>query len=140
MTTNLSNPKNIYDPFSKNIHAFIVNNQTAPTLNNHDQPQPTKFGKKKPFSHILFSRETKKRKVVISLHDLLFDLLYQWHIFKQRQCLEGSNSICDTKWVEIVYDIVIYRHSCETQTIQRTIKWRDLRFLKSSWGRTIMTS
>ena len=55
LTTNMSSPKNIHDPFSKNIHAFIVNNQTAPTLNNHDQPQPTKFGKKKPFSHILFS-------------------------------------------------------------------------------------
>ena len=135
----MSNPKNIYDPFSKNIHAFIVNNQTAPTLNNHDQPQATKFEKKKPFSHILFSWETNKRKVVISLHNLLFDLLYQWHIFKQRQCLEGSNSIYDTKWVEIIYDIVIYRHNFEIRTAQRTVKGRDLRFLKSNWGQTIMT-
>ena len=140
LTTNLSNPKNIYDPFSKNIHAFIVNNQIAPTVNNHDQPQPTKFEKKKSFSHILFSWETNKRKVVISLYNLLFDLLYQWHIFKQRQCLEGSNSICDTKWVEIIYDIVIYRHNFEIRTVQRIVKGRDLRFLKSNWDQTIMTS
>ena len=115
LTTNLSNPKNIHDPFPKNIHAFIINNQTTPTLNNHDQKKPTKFWKKtkKPFSHILLSRETKKRKVVISLHNFLPDLLYQWHIFKQRQCLEGLNRICDTKWVEIVYDIGIYTHGFE---------------------------
>ena len=80
-------------------------------LPNHNLPN---LEEKKKFSHILFSWETKKRKVVISLHNLLSDLLCQWHIFKQRQCLEGPNKICDTKWVEIVYDIIIYRHSFET--------------------------
>ena len=129
LTTNLSNHKNILDP-------FIVNNKTTPTLNNPSQLQPTKFGKKKKktISHIFFSWETKKRKVVNSLHNLLSDLLYQWHIFKQRQCLEGPNKICDTKWVEIVYDIIIYKHSFETWIVQRIVKGRGSKFLKSDWS------
>ena len=49
-------------PVPKNIHAFIINNETTLTLNKDDQPQPTKFGKKKPFSHILFSWETTSEK------------------------------------------------------------------------------
>ena len=40
LTTRFSNPKNIHD-------LFIVNNQTTQTLNNLDQPRPTKFGKNK---------------------------------------------------------------------------------------------
>ena len=99
-----------------------LSSQTTPTLNSPFQPQPTKFWKKKKlFSHILFSWETKKIKVVISLHNLLSDLLYQRHIFKQRQCLRGPKKICDTKWVEIVYGIIIYRHGFETWIVQRIV-------------------
>ena len=100
--------------------------QLSIILPNHNLPNLEK--KKKTFSHILFSWETKKRKVVISLYNLLSDLLYQWHIFKQRQCLKGPNKICDTKWVEIVYDIIVYRHDFETWTIQRIVKERCSRF------------
>ena len=94
-------------------------------LPNHNLPN---LEEKKNIFPYTFSWETKKRKVVISLHNLLSDLLYQWHLFKQRQCLEGPNKICDTKWVEIVYDIIIYRHSFETWIVQRIVKGRCLRF------------
>ena len=42
-------------------------------------------------------------KFVIPLLNLVYDLLYQRHISKQRKHLEGPNRIRDTKWVEIVY-------------------------------------
>ena len=126
-TTNLSNHKKILDP-------FIVNNQTTPTLNNPSQPQPTKFGKKKNHFPYTFFMRNKEKKSCDSLHNFLFDLLYQWHIFKQRQCLEGPNKIYDTKWVEIVYDIIIYRHSFETWIVQRIVKGRGSKFLKSDWS------
>ena len=65
----MSNPKNIHNPFPKNIHAFIVNNQTTPILSNHDQKKPTKFGgeKKTILPYTFFTRNKEKKSCDFSL-------------------------------------------------------------------------
>ena len=86
LTTNLSNPKNIYDSFPKNIHAFIVNNQTTPTLNNPSQPQPTKFGRKKKKKHfpIYFFHEKQIKEKLKSLSIICFLICYTNDIYSSK--------------------------------------------------------
>ena len=128
LTTNLSNPKNFHDP-------FIVNNQTTSTLNNPSQPQPTKFGKKKKkklFSRILFSWETKKRKLW-SLSIICFPICYTNGIYSSKDnVLRGTKK---DMWHKVGRDCLWH---CHLQTwfwteVELVGGLRSSKFLKSNW-------
>ena len=97
LTTNFSNPKNIHG-------SFIINNQTTPTLNNHDQPQPTKLKKKKKNHFPIYFFHEKQREEKL------------WSLFVI------CSSICYTNG------------GFETQIVQRTVIGRGSRFLRVNWG------